>query len=473
MIRVVIFDIDGVLTDGTILINNIGEEQKRINLKDIDAVFELQRKGYKIGAITGEKTAIVEYFRNRFKWDYFFCGIKKKIEPIKQIEALEEISCEQICYIGDGKYDVDALGYVGFGVCPSDAIIDAKRQAKIVLKTPAGHGCVWELIGELEVYNAQVKPKSFNEHRTIGILGASGHVAQAVLHVLQKSQNNAFYLFSRDIHSYKPSLLSDISPERACICDYSMLAYKHMDVIINCIGYHKDTLASHSGSLFDMTEKYNNIVLEYLNKHPDTLYINISSGIVYGQNYTIPADKNTPAQININKLSSGEMQSVIKLYTEAKHRAHIDNNIVDLRIYGFFSRFINVNYSFLLAEIVRCIKNKTAFITNSTDIIRDYIHLDDLRNLLECIITQHKLNTSFDVCSTHPVSKFELLNFFSNHYGLEVQMTSSTFESATGIKPQYYSKNKPTLLGYRAKFSAMDCVQTEVQYLLNHYIKTN
>ena len=84
MIRLVVFDIDGVITDGTVIVDVNGTEQKKINLKDVDAIFELHREGFRLAAITGEKTEIVRYFENRFPWDYFYCGAKKKTESIQE-----------------------------------------------------------------------------------------------------------------------------------------------------------------------------------------------------------------------------------------------------------------------------------------------------------------------------------------------------------------------------------------------------
>ena len=70
MIRLVVFDIDGVITDGTVIVDVNGTEQKKINLKDVDAIFELHREGFRLAAITGEKTEIV--FRD-------FCSISCRI----------------------------------------------------------------------------------------------------------------------------------------------------------------------------------------------------------------------------------------------------------------------------------------------------------------------------------------------------------------------------------------------------------
>ena len=153
MIKLVIFDIDGVITNGKIYINTQGEEFKQIDLKDVDAVFDIKRAGFKICAITGENTPITEYFKNRFPRDYFFSGDKQKLVTVKHLENLLGITRNEICYIGDGKYDIEAIEYVGLSVCPNDAIDEIKRKAKVILNKNGGSGCIWELYNLLKVYN--------------------------------------------------------------------------------------------------------------------------------------------------------------------------------------------------------------------------------------------------------------------------------------------------------------------------------
>lgn len=157
MIELMIFDIDGVLTDGSILVDSQGREQKRINIKDIDAIFELKRRGYRLAVVTGENTEIVNYFRSRFPWDYFYCGCKKKLEAIQTLAGQLGLSMGEIAYIGDGKYDLEILPHVGLSVCPSDAIREARLQADVVLHRAGGEGCVWELLSVLETWQ---KPDS-------------------------------------------------------------------------------------------------------------------------------------------------------------------------------------------------------------------------------------------------------------------------------------------------------------------------
>lgn len=153
MIELIVFDIDGVITDGSVIIDSEGHEQKQINLKDIDAIFELHRNGYKLAAITGEDTEIVDYFERRFPWEHFYRGNKTKKETMQQIEAGTGISRERICYIGDGKYDIEPLTYAGLGLCPANAIDKVKNAADIILQNEGGKGCIWEIISILEKYN--------------------------------------------------------------------------------------------------------------------------------------------------------------------------------------------------------------------------------------------------------------------------------------------------------------------------------
>lgn len=152
MIELVVFDIDGVLTDGGILVDSQGRELKRVNIKDIDAVNEMKRRDYRIAAITGENTEIVEYFHNRFPWDGFLAGQKSKKDAL--IHLCEEIGVplQNTAYVGDGKYDLDALTVAGLSVCPADAIREARLLCDIVLQRRCGDGCIWELLPILDQY---------------------------------------------------------------------------------------------------------------------------------------------------------------------------------------------------------------------------------------------------------------------------------------------------------------------------------
>ena len=192
MIRLVIFDIDGVLTDGSIIVDAQGNEQKKVNLKDIDAIYELKRNGFLIAAITGEKSEIVTYFEKRFPWDYFYSGVKQKKVVIEELEQKTGIMAEEMCYIGDGKYDVDPLTYVKLGICPDDAIDKAKQAADIILQQAGGQGCLWELIGILDKYNKPIHKEHYllerlEEHRSIfKKISSNTELMQTIMEIAEK-----------------------------------------------------------------------------------------------------------------------------------------------------------------------------------------------------------------------------------------------------------------------------------------------
>ncbi len=151
-IKVVLLDIDGVVTNGKVLVNTAGEEIKQIDFKDLDGAFEIKRMGLKLGFLTKEQTAITEFFRKRFQPDFFYNGIADKLTAIDEICRELGIQRENVCYMGDGKYDVDGVANVGLGVCPANAIPEVKEVASLVLEKDGGDGCVWQLVEHLKSF---------------------------------------------------------------------------------------------------------------------------------------------------------------------------------------------------------------------------------------------------------------------------------------------------------------------------------
>jgi len=146
MIKLILLDIDGVLTDGKVTIDSNGNEYKTISFKDIDAIFEMKRRNILVGFITGEDTPITLFFEKRFKPDFFCKGCKDKVKALEEVMKQTEVDIKDVCYIGDSKNDIPILKLVKLSACPSNAINEVKALANIKLKARGGDGCIWELL---------------------------------------------------------------------------------------------------------------------------------------------------------------------------------------------------------------------------------------------------------------------------------------------------------------------------------------
>ena len=145
MVSVVFFDIDGVLTDGSVYVDAMGKETKRIQFDDIDAIFKLKRAGIKIGFITGEDNEFCKYVKNRFSPDFFIEGCKDKLASFKELAKNNYLEKNDVCYAGDSERDIELLKYVGHSFVPNDVDSKVKSSAKVVLTVSRGQGVIKEL----------------------------------------------------------------------------------------------------------------------------------------------------------------------------------------------------------------------------------------------------------------------------------------------------------------------------------------
>jgi nucleoside-diphosphate-sugar epimerase len=172
--------------------------------------------------------------------------------------------------------------------------------------------------------------------------------------------------------------------------------------------------------------------------------------------------------MRVNEIKPESYYGIAKLYSEVKHRALSNFNIVDLRIFSYFSRYIDLESGYFLTELIKSIRNGQVFITNHCDFIRDFVSPEDLFDLIRRILRSKPFNGTLDLYSAKPVSKFELLEYFVKNYSLKFTVNPK-FRSAcpTGVKQFYCSGSREaSRLGYRPKFSSLGAVVKESKYLL-------
>ncbi|MDP2167677.1 MAG: SIS domain-containing protein [Thermodesulfovibrionales bacterium] len=157
MIEIILFDVDGVLTDGKVTIDKSGEESKVIAFDDIDAYFELKRMGIKTGFITAEETPFTEFIRQRFSPDFFISGSKDKLKGFKSLVKKNSLDESKIAFVGDSKKDAALLEHLRWSFAPSDSGPEAKACANIVLSARRGEGVIKEVLMHIKAQDKDPK----------------------------------------------------------------------------------------------------------------------------------------------------------------------------------------------------------------------------------------------------------------------------------------------------------------------------
>lgn len=307
--------------------------------------------------------------------------------------------------------------------------------------------------------------------KKVAILGATGHIAKGLIANFSLSGDFELCLFARSPQGVSVFLDSLGLPlaSSATVLPFADFGSQRYHAVVNCVGIGSPAkLRENPLAIFEITESFDRLVLEYLGANPETLYVNLSSGATYGTDFSAPPGPATLARFNANGIDPSEHYGIAKLNSEAKHRALPHFNIVDLRVFGYFSRFIDLNEQYLLTEMVECLKNGVEFVTGPADIRRDYVHPDDLADLIRAVMGRQRINEVFDVYSAAPVGKFEIIEHFTRCAGLRCRIEGeySPF-SATGAKSNYFSDNRRAeMVGYQPRFTSLECIASETEAIL-------
>jgi 3-deoxy-D-manno-octulosonate 8-phosphate phosphatase (KDO 8-P phosphatase) len=145
-IRLLLLDVDGVMTDGGIYYSARGEELKKFNTKDGYGIVQLQRVGIRVGIITGRASRIIQKRATELGITIVHQNQIDKLLPYERIKKELNLKDAQIAYIGDDEPDLPVLLRVGFSAAPSDAVPAIKKLVKYVCSARGGNGAVREVI---------------------------------------------------------------------------------------------------------------------------------------------------------------------------------------------------------------------------------------------------------------------------------------------------------------------------------------
>lgn len=145
-IRLLLCDVDGVLTDGGIIYDNQGIETKRFHIHDGMGIKMWMRAGHRFGLITGRASHVVQLRANELGVDLVRQGFEDKLTVVRELVQDLGVSLDEVCFVGDDLPDMPALRCVGLGVCVADGADDVRKAAHLVTDLAGGKGAVREVV---------------------------------------------------------------------------------------------------------------------------------------------------------------------------------------------------------------------------------------------------------------------------------------------------------------------------------------
>lgn len=148
-ITTLIFDVDGVMTDGKVLVMENGEMVRNINSKDGYALHLAVQKGYKIVIITGGNNVAVKNALSRTGITDVFINQHDKLQCYKDYIYANNLTDEEILYMGDDLPDWEIMKRVGVAACPNNSATEIKEICQYISSLKGGEGCVRDIIEQV------------------------------------------------------------------------------------------------------------------------------------------------------------------------------------------------------------------------------------------------------------------------------------------------------------------------------------
>ncbi len=145
-VELILADVDGVLTDGRVVINNQGVETKEFHIRDGMGIRLWQRAGYRFGLVTSRSSQVVKMRAAELEIGLVRQGASDKLATVLEILRELDLTPMQACYIGDDLPDLPVVRAVGLGVAVADACAELRQSAHYVTTVPGGAGAVREVV---------------------------------------------------------------------------------------------------------------------------------------------------------------------------------------------------------------------------------------------------------------------------------------------------------------------------------------
>ena len=300
----------------------------------------------------------------------------------------------------------------------------------------------------------------------IAIMGGSSHIARNLIVRFGARTTDRLTLFCRDKRPVDAFLRRYVSGGRTTVVEgYGDFLTRRFDAVIDCVGAGTPgSPGFNPANWFDTLQKFDDLALEYLRRvNPQAALITFSSGAVYGSRTPGPFGDGTMYQVDVNAPATEDFYALSRLYAEAKHRAHGELRIADLRVFAFYSRFVDPDAGYFMTDVLKALLRGEELVTTPRDMVRDYIAPDDLFDAVRFCLGQNRINRAFDLRSVTPAGKFDILEHFKERFGLRWRFAGVP-ASPNGDKPVYCSQS--TALenaGFRPRLTALEGLTEETE----------
>lgn len=162
-INTFVFDVDGVLTDGSVFVTEDGLQSRAFNIKDGYALQLAVKCGYNVVSVSGSRSKSQLHRLNSLGVTDVYMGIHTKITKLKIYLEEKAISPETVLYMGDDIPDLEVMKYVGLPVCPADAVEEIKAVSRYISPYAGGKGCVRDVIEKvLKIQDNWMKKEAYS-----------------------------------------------------------------------------------------------------------------------------------------------------------------------------------------------------------------------------------------------------------------------------------------------------------------------
>lgn len=145
-IKLLLFDVDGVLTDGQVLVHSDGTESKSFAVRDGIAIVWAQRAGLRVGFLSARTSATTPHRAAQLGVSLVRQGVSSKVRAYEGMLAAERVSDEEVAYMGDDIVDLGVLGRAGLSAAPADAVAEVKAAVDWVSDASGGKGAARQLV---------------------------------------------------------------------------------------------------------------------------------------------------------------------------------------------------------------------------------------------------------------------------------------------------------------------------------------